>query len=182
MSTFYVNQLAAQQKSNIDTLLSVSQATFGNIERLLNLNINAARSALEESAAQAKASVSGNNGVQALFQANQAQQAFAKVTAYLEDVRQIANQTQQELTEIIEAQRSEASDNLVEAMEEFAKTGPAGSALAASTLKSMFAMGNSAYDKLNDTAKQVAQISEAQIAAATAKSIGAPSARARKAA
>jgi phasin family protein len=182
MSVFYVNQLAAQQKSNIDALLSVSTAAFGNAERLLNLNINATRNVLEESAAQAKAAVSGSEGIQALLQTNQSQQAFAKLTSYLEDVRQIVTQAQQEMTEIIEAQRSEASDNLVEAMEEFAKSGPAGSAFAASTLKSMFAISNSAYDKLNDTAKQVAQIGEAQIAAATAKSLGAPSSRARKAA
>lgn len=182
MSVFYVNQLAAQQKSNIDALLSVSTAAFGNAERLLNLNINATRNVLEESAAQAKAAVSGSEGIQALLQTNQSQQAFAKLTSYLEDVRQIVTQAQQEMTEILEAQRSEASDNLVEAMEEFAKSGPAGSAFAASTLKSMFAISNSAYDKLNDTAKQVAQIGEAQIAAATAKSLGAPSSRARKAA
>lgn len=182
MSVFYVNQLAAQQKANIDALLSVSNAAFGNAERLLNLNINATRNALEESAAQAKAAVSGGDGIQALFQTNPSQQAFTKLTSYLEDVRQIVTQAQQELTEIIEAQRSEASDNLVEAMEEFAKSGPAGSAFAASTLKSMVAISNSAYDKLNDTAKQVAQIGEAQIAAATAKSIGSPSPRARKAA
>ncbi|HEX5392350.1 MAG TPA: phasin family protein [Rhodocyclaceae bacterium] len=184
MSVHYVNQLAAQQKSNIEALLAISHAAFGNAERLLNLNVNATRNALEESAAQAKAAVNSSDSIQALLQASQPQQAFAKVTSYLEDVRQIVTQTQQELTEIIDAQRSETSDHLVKAIEELAKTGPAGSAFAASTLKSMFAMGNSAYDKLNDTAKQVAQIGEAQIAAAAAKSIGAPSSssRARKAA
>lgn len=182
MSTFYVNQLAAQQKANIDALLSISNVAFGNVERLLNLNMGAARSALEEGAAQAKAAASGSDGLQSLLQPNHAQQTFAKVTSYLEDVRHIVAQSQQELAEILEAQRSETSDNLVEAMEEFAKNGPAGSAFAASTLKSMFAIGNSAYDKLNDTAKQVAQIGEAQLAAATAKTLGAPSARARKAA
>lgn len=178
---FSVNHLASQQKSGIDTLLSLSNAAVGNVERFFNLNANALRSALEDGAAQAKAACSSGEHLQAAL-SEQPKHAFAKMTGYLEDVRQLVGQSQQELTEIFEAQRTEASENLLEAFEEFAKSGPAGSSYAAATLKSLFTMTNSAYDKFNTTAKQVVEIGEAQLAAATAKTLGAPSARARKAA
>lgn len=178
---FSVHHLATQHKSGIDTLLSLSNAAFGNAEKLITLNMSTVRSALEDSAAQAKAAYNSNESFQTAL-SEQPKIAFAKMTSYLEDVRQIVGQSQQELAEILEAQRTEASESLLEAIDEFAKSGPAGSSYAASTLKSLFAMTNSAYDKFNTTAKQVVEIGEAQLAAATAKTLGAPSPRTRKAA
>ncbi|PKO55902.1 MAG: granule-associated-like protein, partial [Betaproteobacteria bacterium HGW-Betaproteobacteria-21] len=48
-------QFAATNKANIETLLSLANSAFANVERLAALNLNTARSVLEDSVANTKA-------------------------------------------------------------------------------------------------------------------------------
>jgi hypothetical protein len=48
-------QFAAANKANIETLLTLANSAFANAERLAALNLNTARSVLEDGVANAKA-------------------------------------------------------------------------------------------------------------------------------
>ncbi|MDR1661363.1 MAG: phasin family protein, partial [Azoarcus sp.] len=65
MSTFNPEQFAAANKANIETLLSLTNSAFANAERLAALNLNTARSVLEDSVSSTKALL-GTKDVQEL--------------------------------------------------------------------------------------------------------------------
>jgi hypothetical protein len=69
---------------------------------------------------------------------------------------------------VVEAQVSELNKNLTLALDEAVKTAPAGSDLAVNALRSAIAAANTAYDSMTKAAKQAGEITEANIAAATA--------------
>ncbi|MCL1860301.1 MAG: phasin family protein, partial [Proteobacteria bacterium] len=65
MTTFNPDQFAASNKANIETLLSLTNSAFANAERLAALNLNTARSVLEDSVSNTKALL-GTKDVQEL--------------------------------------------------------------------------------------------------------------------
>jgi hypothetical protein len=91
-------------------------------------------------------------------------------------VYEIATQTQEELSKVVEGQFSEMNKNVATALDKAAKNAPAGSDVAVAAVKSAIAAANSAYDSMTKAAKQVAEIAEANVAAATnatVKAVGA---------
>ncbi|MCL2645359.1 MAG: phasin family protein, partial [Betaproteobacteria bacterium] len=65
MTTFSPEQFTATNKANIETLLSLTNSAFANAERLAALNLNTARSVLEDSVSNTKALL-GTKDVQEL--------------------------------------------------------------------------------------------------------------------
>lgn len=161
-------QFAAANKANIETLLTLANSAFANAERLAALNLNTARSVLEDGVANAKALLAVKD-VQELvnLQASLAQPLVEKAVAYNRSVYEIASQSQEEFSKLFEAQIAELNKNLATALDKAAKSAPAGSDVAVAAVKSAIAAANSAYDSVSKAAKQVAEIAEANVAAAT---------------
>jgi phasin family protein len=161
-------QFAAANKANIETLLTLANSAFANAERLAALNLNTARSVLEDGVANAKALLAVKD-VQELvnLQAALAQPLVEKAVAYNRSVYEIASQSQEEFSKMFEAQVAELNKNLAAALDKAAKSAPAGSDVAVAAVKSAIAAANSAYDSVSKAAKQVAEIAEANVAAAT---------------
>jgi hypothetical protein len=116
-----------------------------------------------------------------------AQPAVEKAVAYSRSVYEIATQTQEELSKVVEGQFSEMNKNVATALDKAAKNAPAGSDVAVAAVKSAIAAANSAYDSMTKAAKQVAEIAEANVAAATTATVkavgtGAAAPKAKKAA
>ena len=181
-------QFATANKATVETLLTVANTAFASAERLAALNLNTARAMLEDSVANAKALL-GVKDVQQLIamQTTLAQPAVEKAVAYSRSVYEIATQTQEELTKVVEGQFSEINKNVSVALDKAVKNAPAGSDVAVAAVKSAIAAANSAYDSMTKAAKQVAEIAEANVAAATTatvKAVGsnAPAAKTKKAA
>ena len=181
-------QFASANKAAVETLLTVANTAFASAERLAALNLNTARAILEDSVANAKALL-GAKDVQQLMamQTTLAQPAVEKAVAYSRSVYEIANQTQDELSKVVEGQFSEMNKSIASALDTAAKNAPAGSDVAVNAVKSAIAAANSAYDNMTKAAKQVAEIAEANVAAATtatvkAVSTSAAAAKAKKAA
>jgi len=162
-------QLAGANKASVETLLTVANTAFASAERLAALNLNTARAMLEDSVANAKALL-GVKDVQQLIamQTTLAQPAVEKAVAYSRSVYEIATQTQEELTKVVEGQFSELNKNVSVALDKAVKNAPAGSDVAVAAVKSAIAAANSAYDSMTKAAKQASEIAEANIAAATA--------------
>lgn len=179
-------QLAGANKANVETLLTIANTAFASAERLAALNLNTARILLEDSVNNAKALL-GVKDVQELvsMQAALAQPAFEKAVAYSRSVYEITSQTQDEFSKIFDSQYVELNKNVTNVLDKAVKNAPAGSDVAVAAVKSAIAAANSAYETMNKAAKQVAEMTEANVAAATSatvKAVGAAAPKAKKAA
>ena len=169
MSNFVTpEQFAATNKANIETLLTLANTAFASAERLAALNLNTARSLLEDGVANTKALLAAKD-VQELvnLQASLAQPIVEKAVAYARSVYEITSQSQEEMGKVFEGQVAEMDKGVASALGKAAKTAPAGSRAAGAAVKSAIAAANSAYDSMSKAAKQVAEIAEANVAAAT---------------
>lgn len=178
---------AAANKATIDSLLSLANTALASAERIAALNLNTARSVLEDSVSGTKALLGAKDVQEALsIQASLAQPNVEKAVAYSRSVYEIATQTQEELGKVFEGQFAEVNKSVVSALDKAAKNAPAGSDVAVAAVKSAIAAANSAYDSMTKAAKQVAEIAEANVAAATSATVkavgGAAASKAKKAA
>ena len=169
MSNFVTpEQFAAANKTNVETLLTLANTAFASAERLAALNLNTARSLLEDGVANTKALLAAKD-VQELvnLQVSLAQPIVEKAVAYARSVYEISSQSQEEMSKVFEGQVAEMNKGVATALDKAAKSAPAGSDVAVAAVKSAIAAANSAYDSMSKAAKQVAEIAEANVAAAT---------------
>ena len=174
-------QFAAANKAAIDSLLSVANTALASAERIANLNLETARAAFEDSAANTKALLGAKDVQEAIsIQASLAQPNVEKAVAYSRSVYEISAQTQEELSKMVEAQFGDFQKTVASLLDKAAKSAPAGSDVAVAAVKSAIAAANSAFDNMNKAAKQVAEITEANVAAATNATVKAVGAAAKK--
>ena len=102
------------------------------------------------------------------LQKSLAQPDAEKAATYTRRVYEIATQTQEALSQVVEAQISELNQKLALALDEAVKSAPAGSDLAVNALRSAISAANSAYDSMTKAARQANEIAEANLAAAAA--------------
>ena len=170
-------QLATANKANVEAMLTLANTAFASAERLAALNLNTARAVLEDGMNNAKALLGAKDLQEVIsLQATLAQPAVEKAVAYSRNVYEISAQTQDEFSKLVEAQFAEVNKNVASTLDKAAKSAPAGSDVAVAAVKSAIAAANSAYDSMTKAAKQVAEIAEANVAAATnatVKAVGA---------
>jgi len=163
-------QFVAANKANVEAVLSLTNNAYARAERLAALNLNTARAVLEDAVATARTVLSAKNPQDlAGLQASLGQPMVDKAVAYARSVYELAVEGQQEVAKLFEAQVAELNKNVAAALEEAAKSAPAGSEVLFSAAKSAIAAANSAYDNVNKTAKQLAEVAEANVAKAVTK-------------
>lgn len=182
--TINAEQFAAANKATVDSLLAVANTALASAERIAALNLNTARSVLEDSVSNTKAILGAKDAQEAItLQASLAQPNVEKAVAYSRSVYEISAQTQEELSKMVEAQFGEFQKQVAGLLDKASKSAPAGSDVAVAAVKSAIAAANSAFDSMNKAAKQVAEIAEANVAAATnatVKAVGATAAATKK--
>ncbi|HMV04223.1 MAG TPA: phasin family protein [Accumulibacter sp.] len=177
-------QFAAANKASVDAMLTLANTALASAERIAALNLNTARSMLEDGVANAKAML-GAKDAQEFFavQASLAQPSLEKAVAYTRSVYEISAQSKEEMSKLLEAQFAEFQKQTLALLEKATKNAPAGSDVAVSAVKSAISAATSAFDSMNKAAKQVAEIAEANVAAATnatVKAVGATAASVKK--
>ena len=161
-------QFAAANKAAVDSLLSVSNTALASAERIASLNLETARSVLEDSVSNAKALMGAKDPQEALsIQASLAQPSVEKAVAYSKSVYEISTETQEQLAKMVEAQFGDFQKNVADMLEKAAKSAPAGSDVAVAAVQSAIAAANSAFDNMRKTAKQVTDMAQSNMAAAT---------------
>lgn len=161
-------QFTNASKANIEALLTIANAAFASAERLAALNLNTARTLLEDTISNTKALLGAKDAQELInLQSTLSQPLVEKAVAYNRSVYEIASQSQEEVSKLFEAQIAELNKNLAATLDKAAKSAPAGSDVAVAAVKSAIAAANSAYDSVSKAAKQVAEIAEANVAAAT---------------
>ena len=161
-------QLVAAQKANVETLLTLTSKAFEGIEKLIELNLQVAKTTMSETAENTKAALSVKDAQQLLaLQASLLQPAAEKAAAYSRHLYDIAASVNGELARVVEEQSSEAQRKFMTAVDDAARNAPAGSESAVALVKSAVAAANNAYDSVNKAAKQAADVAEANFQALT---------------
>lgn len=180
-------QFAAATKANFEAQIALITAltnkAFESVEKLVDLNINAAKSSIEESNSAAKQLIAAKDPQEfSSLIAAQAQPAAEKVAAYGRHVSTIASAAQAEFTKAAEEQVSEANRKVLALIEEASKNAPAGSENVVAMVKSAFGTANASYEQLAKTTKQAVETLEANLNTAVTQmsQAGAKAAKAKK--
>lgn len=161
-------QLVAVQKANMDAMFTVGQTMFAGVEKLLDLQLKAAKASFEDAAGTSAAALEVKDAQEAFaFTSSLAQPAAEKALAYSRHVAEIISATGAEFAKMGEAQVAANQKKVAEMIEALAKNAPAGSESAVALTKSAFAASTSAYDTLNKAAKQVTDAVQTNVTAAT---------------
>ena len=159
-------QFAAINKANLEVAMKFAGVALQGAERILDLQLKAAKSAFADSVESAKAIASVKDLQQlAALKGSLAQPSIEKATAYAKSVYDVTAATQAEIGKLVEEQVSEFNKQVVTALDKMVKTAPAGSEVGIAALKSGIAAVNSGYDNLSKVAKQFAEATQSNIEA-----------------
>jgi len=175
-------QIAAANKANLETFLELGQKAFAGMEKLVELNLQAARASFEETAEHAKALLSAKDAQEIMaLQASLIQPASEKAVSYSRQVYEIASGTQAEVAKVAEAQLAGAQEKMTSLVDTALKNAPAGSENAAALVRSAVSAANNAYESVQKAAKQAAGVAEANFQAMTQTAANAAKAAAQSA-
>ena len=153
--------LSAAQKQNIEAMMKLSQKAFEGIEKMVELQLNAARASLQETADKFQALMSVKDA-QDVVSLNKdiATPNAEKALAYSRTIYDIAAQTSSEFHRLVDAQIADANKKLIDALDDFSRNAPAGSESVVAMMKSSLTAANSAYETANKAARQVVEMAE----------------------
>jgi phasin family protein len=161
-------QVLTAQKANAEILFGLTAKAFEGVEKLVELNLQVAKTALTEAAETAQAALSVRDAQELLaLQAGLLQPAAEKAAAYGRHVYDIAAQTNAEVTKVAETTIAEAQAKFMALVDNAVKNAPAGSENAVALVKSALSAANNAYESVHKAAKQAADVAEANFTAIT---------------
>ena len=161
------DQVNVFQKSAVDTAVKFANLSVSNTERLIAINLEAAKHTLDGSAKDIK-TITTAKDVKELGSVGSkvAEDSIQYATAYSRTVYELAANAQAEYTRLVEAQVAEFQKSLIDGLDKFAKTAPAGSDVAVAALKSSLAASNDAFDSVSKALKQAANYADTNFKAA----------------
>lgn len=160
-------QLIAMNKANMESVMRFAGVAIEGTERMIELQMKAAKSAFADSIESAKALAAVKDFQQfAALKDTMAQPTLEKATAYAKSVYDLTSETQAEFSKLIEAQVADFNKEVVTTLDKLVKSAPAGSEVGVAALKSAIAAVNSAYDNLSKVGKQFAQATQSNLEAA----------------
>jgi phasin family protein len=176
MSTFTPEQFLAAQKASMETLFGLTHKAFEGVEKLVELNLQVAKTSLSEAAETTNAAMSVKDAQELLaLQAGLLQPAAEKAAAYSRHLYDIFAGTTAEVTKAAEATLAESQQKVLALVDTAVKNAPAGSESAVALVKSAVAAANNAYDSVHKAAKQATEVAEANFTAMTNTAVKATS-------
>jgi phasin family protein len=161
-------QLAAWQKAALESTLAFAQTSIAGAEQLLKLNLDAARNALDQTGKNTGELLSITDPQQLVeLRSKIAQANMQQAASYAQSIYEIVSHTQALLTKLGEEQHTRLTQQAAAGAEQLSKGAP-GAEVASAAVKSTLAATNAMMDNLNRATKQFADLSEANIKAATA--------------
>jgi phasin family protein len=174
-------QIVAAQKANIETLFGLTQKAFEGVEKLVELNVQATKAALSETANSTQALLSVKDAQELLtLQASLMQPLAEKTVAYSRHLYDIASGTGAEFGKAAEAQATDAQKKFMAVVDNAAKNAPAGSETAVAVMKSAVSAANNAMESVQKAVKQATEMAEANFNTVTAQAVNAAKAPAKK--
>ena len=167
-------QIMASHKANIETLFGLTHKAFEGIEKLVELNVQATKAALAETANHAQA-VMGVKDAQELMalQAGMVQPLAEKTAAYSKHLYDIAAAAGADMGKNIEIQAAETQKKVMTLVDSATKNAPAGSETAVSAMKNAVAAANNAFETVQKAVKQASDMAEANFNTVSATAVNA---------
>jgi phasin family protein len=161
-------QVADAAKANVETAVELANTAMVGVEKMIDLQLKAAKASMAQSAEHLKALVSAKD-VQELVkvQSAYAMPSMETAVSYANSVYGIMTETGNAFAKMMEAQISSNNEKVVSAVEEFSKSAPAGSEGGVALVKSALTAANAAYETAAKAAKQAAAAVEQNVQSAT---------------
>lgn len=179
-----IEQLTAAQKANAEVMMALLHSAFNGVERLTALNMAASREFFNNTVANSQQLLSAKDAKDvAKLNSELAQPNVEKLMEYSRSVYELVASMQKEVTSVLEAQYSTFSKNASSAVEKATAGAPVGGDVFAATMKSMLGASTKAFDSMTSMAKQLSDITETNIQAASkaaGKAVSATTAAAKK--
>ena len=175
-------QIVASHKANVETLFGLTAKAFEGVEKLVELNMAAAKAALSDSAQSTQSALSAKDAQELLaLQANLFQPLAEKASAYSRQLYEIASGTGGDFTKAFEAQAALAQKQFASLLDIATSNAPAGSESAVAMMKGAVAAANNAFESVQKAVKQASDLAETNFNAMTQNIQGvAPAAKSSK--
>ncbi|MCL1962431.1 MAG: TIGR01841 family phasin [Desulfovibrionaceae bacterium] len=155
-------QLVASQKANLETLHGLTAKAFEGVEKLVDLNLQATKAALSETAQQTQALLSVKDAQELIaLQASLFQPLAEKAAAYSRHLYDIASGTSAEFSKAFESKVADGQAQFTALVDSAARNAPAGSETAVAMMKSAVAAANNAFESVQKAVKQASDVAEA---------------------
>jgi len=153
--------LSKAQQANIDAMTKLTQKAFEGVQKMVELQLNAAKASLHDTAEKFQALTSVKDAQQAIsLNKELATPAAEQALNYSKAIYDIAAETSTEVQRLIDAQITETNRRLMDTLDAFAKTAPPGSESVIAMMKSSLTAAGSAYETANKAARQVVDMAE----------------------
>lgn len=162
------DKLSASAKASLEANLAIyatlTGKTLESVEKLVRLNMAAAKATLEESAAAANQVMGARTPQECLAHVQaQAKPNLDKAISYGSQFFGIVSGVQSELSAAVEAQIAAANRNTTELMEVAFSKAPAGFEGVTAMFKSGLGQSGNGYEQMTRTAKQAMEAMEANL-------------------
>jgi phasin family protein len=167
-----VEQIVSAQKTNVETLFGLTNKAFEGVEKLIELNISATKTAFTEAAQTTHAALSVKDPQELIaLQQRLVAPAAEKAAAYSRYVYEIAASTGAEVTRVAEAQSAEAQAKFMSIIDTAVKNAPAGTENGIALIKSTVAAATNAIESAQKAAKLAAEGARANFNAVSSTAI-----------
>ena len=176
-----VDQVMASHKSNIETLVGLTSKAFEGVEKIVELNLTASKTALAEIGDHAKAVLSVKDAQELLaLQSGLMQPLAEKTAAYSRHLYDIASGSTAEFSKAFEDQAADTQKKFMGLVDSAAKSAPAGSETAVAVMKSAVAAANNALESVQKAVKQATEVAESNFNTVAANAVNATKTAAKK--
>jgi len=165
-------QMAANGKAHLNTLLSFADSAVTMTECLASLNLNFACAMVEEYMVSIRAMVDAKNPQELVaLQSGLARPVVERSVAYARGVSEILAEGHKDVTRRLDARMTELNKNLAIEMDYVSRSAPAGSGALLQSITSAIAAGNSAFETVIGTARQLASAAEIRLPLAATEKV-----------
>ncbi|HEV2649872.1 MAG TPA: phasin family protein [Rhizomicrobium sp.] len=169
MSLLPPEQIAAAQKASLDALFGLTSTVFGGCQKLVELNLQASRSALADAQDSAHQVLTARDPAElAALPARLMQPMAEKIQAYNQQVFAIVAAMQTEFAKVAGAQVEAQQRRAQTLVDQVAQSAPAGSEAAVAALKSAITATSTLYETVQRTTQQAVDVAESNFSIATA--------------
>ncbi|MGU7781462.1 TIGR01841 family phasin [Burkholderia sp. PU8-34] len=161
MSVFAPEKFIADYQSGVTALFAATQPALRGLEAVVELNVQATKAALAEYEDHLKGAFNGSNPADFFTrQLGATQQAAGKAASYSRHLFDIATATQAEFAKAAQAQYEQADKRVKDALGEFSKHAPAGTAPVVAALNSALSAASAAAETVRAATGQVIEAAQ----------------------
>lgn len=166
----FSNATKANFEAQFSLFSTLTAKAFEGVEKLVELNLNAAKASLEESSVTARQLLSAKDPQEFLsLTTSQLKPRAEKALAYSRQVAAIAAGTGAEFSKVAESQIAETNRKVISLVDEVSKNAPAGSESLVAAFKTAVTNANAGYEQLSKTTKQAVETMESNVNAAVSQ-------------